>query len=51
MDYPSSNIGGEKIWNENLWKSLKVEIFLKIYMILISIFNLRVISEQVKPYF
>ena len=30
MNYPSANIGGEGILNENLWKGLKVEFFLKI---------------------
>ena len=38
MNYHSWNFGVEENWNENLWKSLKVEISLKIQIIFFASF-------------
>ena len=50
MNYHSWNSGVEESWNENLWKSLKVEISLKIQIIFLSVFKLCIVqkSEHVK---
>ena len=48
MNYQSSNFGGEGSWSENVKKSLKVEVSLKMSMIFLSFVHLYVVQKGEK---
>ena len=52
MNFQSSNFLGERSWNKNIWKGLKVDILLKVQMKVLLFVNLCAVQkiEQVKQY-
>ena len=48
MNYQYPNFSGEGSWNVNVKEDLKVEFFLKIYMIFLSFVNLNVVQKSKK---